>query len=74
MRSTLFKQSGVIVVLRGRPQADASDGQASEAKIWHIGIQYLVPFRPTFRECSAALETDFNDEAIAVKAFFLSLV
>lgn len=72
LRSTLLKQSGVFVLLRGYPQADANaeELQVKEAKIWHIGIQYLVPFRPTFRECTA-LDTNFNAETMAVEAGLL---
>ena len=54
-RSTILKHSDVFILLRGRPQAAADEeleAQVEVVKLWHIGIQYLVPFRPTFRDCT----------------------
>ena len=73
LRQSLLKRSGVFVLLRGCPQADAkakADAEGcpvKETHIWHVGIQYLSPFRPTFRECFA-LDSNFDAEAIPIQA------
>ena len=72
-RTTVLTQSDIFTLIEGCPQTTAkTDGfQTQVVKLWHIGIQYLVPFRPTFRDCNVS-EEHLAAGAIEVEAWLTS--
>ena len=57
-RDLHLRASRVFLLLRGLPNTSgagsSSDAPQSSTHVWHIGILYLTPFRPTFRKCELA--------------------
>ena len=68
-RTTLLTKSDIFAVMEGCSQATViTYGFQSEVvKVWHIGIQYLSPFKPTFRECTVS-EEQLGADVIEVEA------
>jgi hypothetical protein len=75
-RTTLLTKSDIFAVIEGCSQATANTHgfQSQVVKVWHIGIQYLSPFRPTFRECTVSEGQDLNASVIQLEVASLSLV
>jgi len=71
-RTSLLTKSHIFALIEGCPQATAeTEGFSGQiVELWHIGIQYLTPFRPTFRDCTI-LETHAADQ-IEVEAWLTS--
>ena len=69
-RTTLLTKSDVFSVIEGCAQTTAATyGFMTEVvKVWHIGIQYLTPFRPTFRDCTISETQDLTADVIEVEA------
>ena len=69
-RTTLLTKSDIFAVIEGCSQATANAHgfQSQVVKVWHIGIQYLSPFKPTFRECTVSEGQDLSANVIEVKA------
>ena len=63
-------KSDIFAVIEGCSQAtaDAHGFQSQVVKVWHIGIQYLSPFKPTFRECTVSEGQNLSADVIEVKA------
>ena len=65
-RHSLLKASRVFILLRGCVVEEASkeSPQFTIELLLHVGIQYLTPFRPTFREVVAS--GDVNAAAVPI--------
>ena len=66
LRQQLLKRSGSLMLVRGYPKDDVT-ATVKETKLWHIGIQYLSPFRPTFRECLSLAE-NLDADVVPIQA------
>ena len=63
-RLSHLKMSKVFVLLRScKPDQDPGTAPWTSSILLHIGIQYLTPFRPTFRLCELQGDAD-SDAAI----------
>ena len=74
-RTTLLTKSDIFAVMEGCSQATVNTYgfQPEVVKVWHIGIQYLSPFKPTFRECTVSEDQNLSDEdVVEVKASLFS--
>jgi len=67
-RQSLLKGSRVFIFLRGCTLAEAKGGKPNFTTevVWHIGVHYLSPFRPTFREVMASGDFDSESNPIPV--------
>ena len=66
LRKSLLKASKVFVLLRAPPQDQDDEEQPLEQFAWHIGFQYLTPFRPTFRDVVTFGNVDIGAASVPV--------
>ena len=66
LRTSHLKTSKIFVLLRGCSidEADKEKPSFQTEILWHIGIHYLTPYRPTFR--GATVSGDVNASAVPV--------
>lgn len=59
-RVSLLKASRIFILLRACSLDEAKKVKPNftTALVWHVGIQYLTPFRPTFRKVTASGDLD----------------
>ena len=67
-RVSLLKSSRIFLVLRSCAKEEVKDEKPQwlDTFVWHVGIMYLSPFRPTFREVTAV--SDLDGHAVNISA------
>ena len=70
-RAAHLRASSVVMLLQGALATSAdsqSDQESCSTHLWHIGILYLTPFRPTLRICNLAKPDQTLDGPVDVIA------